>query len=203
MEPTENSSTLGVSSLFSRDHFINKQLSVMHEFYLVGNIKQPAEYLEWFEIIRNASENDVIKIHINSYGGDLFTAIQMMRVLNDCAGTVITSVEGACMSAATMIFLNADAFEVSPHSMFMFHNYSGGAFGKGGEMFEQLAHERVWSEKMMKDVYSDFLKKKEIESIMKNSDIWMDGDEVISRLTKKSKKVKEADNTSLQEMQTN
>ena len=112
-----------------------------------------------------------------------------MRALNETEATVAVSVEGACMSAATVVFLNADLFEVSEHSMFMFHNYSGGTFGKGGEMLDQLKHERAWSEKLLNDIYSDFLTDKEIMSMLDNKDLWMDGDEVIKRLQKKAKKV--------------
>jgi ATP-dependent protease ClpP protease subunit len=173
-----------------KDYFSDRSLARVHSFYLSGTITSADDYIDWFDIIRSAGENDVIKIHINSYGGDLFTAIQMMRVLGECQGTVVVSVEGACMSAATMIFMHADAFEVSPHSMFMFHNYSGGTFGKGGEMLDQLQHERAWSEKLLRDIYSDFLDEKEIESMLNNKDIWMDGDEVVKRLEKKAKKVR-------------
>ena len=95
------------------------------------------------------------------------------------------SVEGVCASAATMIFLCGDSFEVSEHSMFMFHNYSSGVFGKGGEMFDQLKHEREWSAKLLKEVYKDFLTETEINSILDNKDIWMDGEEVIKRLNVK------------------
>jgi len=173
-----------------KDYFTDRSLARVHSFYLSGTITSADDYIEWFDVIRSCGENDVVRVHINSYGGDLFTAIQMMRVLGECSGTVVVSVEGACMSAATMIFLTADAFEVSPHSMFMFHNYSGGTFGKGGEMLDQLQHERVWSEKLLRDIYSEFLTEKEIESILNNKDIWMDGDEVIKRLEKKAKKLK-------------
>jgi ATP-dependent protease ClpP protease subunit len=173
-----------------KDYFSDRSLARVHSFYLSGTITSADDYIDWFDIIRSAGENDVVKIHINSYGGDLFTAIQMMRVLGECQGTVVVSVEGACMSAATMIFMHADAFEVSPHSMFMFHNYSGGTFGKGGEMLDQLQHERAWSEKLLRDIYSDFLDEKEIESMLNNKDIWMDGDEVVKRLEKKAKKVR-------------
>jgi len=38
-------------------------------------------------------------------GGNLDTAIQFIRVLGETQAEVITSVEGSCMSAATMIFL--------------------------------------------------------------------------------------------------
>ena len=174
----------------SKDSFVDRPLAKISEYYLSGNIESPEEYTDWFDHIRNLSKNDIVRLHINSYGGDLFTAIQFMRVLQETEAQVVCSVEGACMSAATMIFLQADSFEVSAHSVFMFHNYSGGTFGKGGEMFEQLQHERTWSEKLMNEVYVDFLNPKEITAMLDNKDIWMDGDEVIKRLKSKAKKVK-------------
>jgi ATP-dependent protease ClpP protease subunit len=171
---------------------ITKQALNIHEFYVVGEIESPEEYIEWFDTIRSAGENDILKFYINSPGGDLFTAIQFMRVINESAGNIIVSVEGACMSAATLIFLCGDQYEISEHSMFMFHNYSSAVIGKGGEMFDQLAHQKTWSEKLMRDVYGDFLTEKEIISILENKDIWMDGDEVAKRLKKKIKKSEKA-----------
>jgi ATP-dependent protease ClpP protease subunit len=174
-----------------RNYFHHRPVANIHEFYLVGEIKRAEEYIDWFDIIRNAGKNDVVNIHINSYGGDLFTAIQMIRVLGECEGTVICSVEGACMSAATMVFLCADGFEVSGHSMFMFHNYSGGTIGKGGEMYDNIVHERKWSEKLLREIYNNFLTEEEIVSVLNNKDIWMDGDEVIKRLESMKEKVNE------------
>jgi hypothetical protein len=99
------------------------------------------------------------------------------------------SIEGICASAATMIMLCGNSFEISDHSMFMIHNYSGGTFGKGGEMLDQLQHERKWSEKLLREVYKDFLTDTEITSVLDNRDIWMDGDEVIKRLKARQEKV--------------
>lgn len=182
-----------MKTLFGEEQrVITKPVVHVHTYYLSGTIGSSEEYIELFEIIRNASKTDIIRLHINSYGGDLFTAIQFMRVLGETEAQTIASVEGACMSAATMIFLACDGFEVSANSMFMFHNYSGGVVGKGGEMFDQLVHERKWSEKLLKDVYTDFLTAKEFEQIMENKDIWMDGDEVIKRLKKYTKSTKKS-----------
>jgi len=167
---------------------ITKQAVNIHEFYLSGDVEGSEEYIEWFDTIRSASKNDVIKIYINSPGGDLFTAIQFMRVLTETEAQVVISVEGACMSAATLIFMCGHQYEISPHSVFMFHNYSSGMAGKGGEMFDRMAHERIWSEKLFQDVYADFLNEREIKSILDNKDLWMDSDEVIKRLKKKIKK---------------
>ena len=172
-----------------QDRYTSRAVVNIHEFYLCGNIESADEYIEWFDTIRHSGPTDVIRLFINSYGGDLFTAIQFMRVLSETDATVIVSVEGACMSAATMIFLCADQFEVSEHSMFMFHNYSGGVMGKGGEMLDQLQHERVWSEKLLRDIYEDFLTEDEIRSMLNNKDLWMDGDEIIKRLEVKKAKM--------------
>jgi ATP-dependent protease ClpP protease subunit len=176
---------IGKPKIHSNGFFPSKPIANLYEFYLTEEIDTADNYVEWFDTIRHADETDIIKIYINSIGGDLFTAIQFMRVLADTQATVIASVEGACMSAATMIFLCCNNFEVTPHSIFMFHNYSGGVFGKGGEMIDQLQHERKWSERLMKEIYKDFMNDNEIKAMLENKDIWMDGEEVVKRLNHK------------------
>ena len=176
------------AELFStKDRFINKPIGNVSDYYLSGYLNKPEDYIEWFDHIRNALSTDVIIFHINCFGGDLYTAIQFIRVMNECEATIVASIEGACMSAATMIFLQADEVEVSKHSAFMFHNYSGGTIGKGGEMIDQLTYERSWSENLLKDVYVDFLTQKEIESMLNGKDLWMNSDEVLHRLELKAK----------------
>jgi ATP-dependent protease ClpP protease subunit len=177
--------------LFQQDKYSNsfsKPVAQLHEFYLSGPVLDAEEYIDWFDCIRNASSVDTIRIYINSPGGDLYTTLQFLRVMSDTEATVVTSVEGACMSAATMIFLHGHMQEVTPHSLFMFHNYSAGTFGKGGEMYDQLQFERRWSENFMTEVYADFLTPEEIQSMLNNKDIWMDSEEVVKRLTELQKK---------------
>jgi ATP-dependent protease ClpP protease subunit len=154
----------------------------VHEYYINGGIEGPEKYTQWFHQIRNAKPTDIIKLHLNSFGGDMFTAIQFMHCFNQSSAHLHVSVEGACMSAATLLFLIADDWEISPHSMFMFHNYSSGTFGKGGEMYDSITHERKWSETLFRDVYQGFLDDDEIKSILDNKDIWMDAEEVVERL---------------------
>ena len=64
----------------------------------------------------------------------------------------------------------------------MFHNYSAGVFGKGGEMFDQLQFERAWSENFLSEVYKDFLTPEEIQSMLHNKDIWMTSEQVMARI---------------------
>lgn len=172
------------------DRVYSRPITHLHEFYLSGEIESPENYIEWFQTIRHCAQGDVIKIYINSGGGSIDTTIQFLRALNETEATVITSVEGMCASAATMIFLQGDNFEVSEHSMFMIHNYSGGFIGKGNEIHSQALFERKWSTSFMRSIYDGFLTLEEIERVIDGVDLWMDGAEVIKRLKNRGKVLK-------------
>ena len=101
------------------------------------------------------------------------------------------------MSAASMIFLQATVFEISEHSMFMIHNYSGGTIGKGGEMYDNIVYERKWSDNLLHKVYKDFLTEEEIHSVLNNKDLWLDGDEVLERIERMGAKINIDDHAKL------
>lgn len=183
---SELSNTKSISSIDSVYGYFSKPIATLHEFYLNKEILEPDVYTDWYDIIRNAREDDSVVIHINSCGGNIATALQMLRAMTECRAEITCSVEGDCMSAATMIFLQGDILEVSPHSVFMFHNYSGGIFGKGGEMYDTVIHERNWSISLLTSMYKHFLTSEEIAAILENKDIWMDSEEVVKRLTKRA-----------------
>ncbi|MGD9678082.1 MAG: ATP-dependent Clp protease proteolytic subunit [Vulcanibacillus sp.] len=169
-------------NLHSKTPIISSSLAHKYEFYLTGEIQEPEMYLEWFHTIRSANDNDVVVIYINSPGGFASTAIQFLSVLDDCDADILIQVEGECYSAATLIFMKAGVFAIAPHSQFMFHNYSGGAIGKGGEIKEKVSHQTKWSETLLKDVYKHFFNESEIQQILDGKDFWMDGEEVIKRM---------------------
>ena len=166
------------------DRIFTKHMVNIHEFYLTGEMESAENYIQWFDTIRHASQNDAIKIYINSPGGDLFTAIQFMNALRETEAQVIIVVEGLCVSAATMIFMQGDSFEIADHATMMIHNYSGGMFGKSHEIHSQSDYEKLWAKKLITDVYKDFLDKAEIDKVINGADIWLNADEVIARLKK-------------------
>jgi len=167
--------------------FASKPMATFHEFYLTGRIEEADQYIAVFDMIRHASEEDIIKIYVNSPGGDLFTALQFGRAMGDSDATIIVSVEGQCCSAATIIALAADMVELSNHCVWMCHNYSSGMTGKGHELHSQAEFERDWSIKLMKDIYDGFLSESEIQRMLNGADIWMSTDDVMERLNKRQK----------------
>jgi ATP-dependent protease ClpP protease subunit len=164
----------------------------VYDFYLTGNITDAKEYQDWNQIMRSATENDGIVIHINSNGGEIFTAIQLMRSMADSNATICASVEGMCMSAATLLFLCADVVEVSEHSHFMFHTYSSGNWGKGSEQLQGVMADDKWAKHLFNQVYKAFLKPQEIKDLIDGKDLWMNPAEVNKRLAARNVSVKRA-----------
>lgn len=167
----------------------NRPTGQILDFYLNSTIGNPEEYAEWNQILRSSGEQDVVYLHINCYGGQALTAVQLMRAISESRATVVASVEGACMSAATFLFLMADVCEISDHSIFMFHNFSGGTIGKGNEMMAQVHHNDKWARELMGSIYKDFFSEEEIESILEGKDYWLAPDEVTERLGKRNAKL--------------
>ena len=180
--------------------FASKPMATFHEFYLTGRIEEADEYISVFDMIRHASEEDVIKIYVNSPGGDLFTALQFGRAMGDSDATIIVSVEGQCCSAATIIALAADMVELSNHCVWMCHNYSSGMIGKGHELHSQAEFERDWSIKLMKDIYDGFLSESEIQRMLNGADLWMGADDVMRRLEQRHNKMKRKAKKTMQEI---
>ena len=180
--------------------FASKPMATFHEFYLTGRIEEADEYISVFDMIRHASEEDIIKIYVNSPGGDLFTALQFGRAMGDSDATIIVSVEGQCCSAATIIALAADMVELSNHCVWMCHNYSSGMIGKGHELHSQAEFERDWSIKLMKDIYDGFLSESEIQRMLNGADLWMGADDVMRRLEQRHNKMKRKAKKTMQEI---
>ena len=162
----------------------------IYDLYLTGNIGPATDYQDWNQMMRAAGENDVVYIHINSNGGEIFSAIQLMRTMQETQATVVASVEGMCMSAATLIFLTADVCEISEHSHFMFHTYSSGNWGKGSEQLAGVMADDKWARHLFNTVYKGFLTTQEIKDMIDGKDFWMNPAEVNKRLLDRNKKLK-------------
>ena len=173
----------------------------VYHFYLVNEIESPSNYIELLNTLKFAEPHDTILIYINCSGGDLYTTIQIIGAINKCRGTVITSLDGAAFSAASMIFLSGHAHLVTPHSSLMIHNYSGFLNGKGHEMSSQIKFTEKFFESFIKEIYGKFLNEAEIKDVLDGKDIWLNSEEVSRRL--KNKLVKEKNNSKLKKQSKN
>ena len=153
-----------------------------HRLHLKGPVTDPEHYVEWVELIRDAGEHDTIEFHINSPGGNVYSAIELIHAFAETDAHIHVVLTGIVASAGTILMTVGDSFEINPWTTFMFHNYSGGTIGKGNEMAIKMDYEREWSKMFMHDVYEGLLSTDEIDQLLDGRDFWLSAQDVGERL---------------------
>lgn len=154
------------------------------DYFLSETIENKSDYYDFLRAVNATSQYDEIHIHINNYGGDLDAAIQMYHSLVRSGAKIVIYIEGACMSAATVVMMTADEIEFCPWSSIMIHAYSGGDIGKYQEIQSASQFHKEWFSNFMNDVYGDFLTKKELAQVLGGKDLWLNADDAMNRFKK-------------------
>jgi ATP-dependent protease ClpP protease subunit len=155
---------------------------VRFDYYMVGALGDPEEYLDLCHALRACTPSDEFFIRFNCPGGQVRTGNQIINALKECPGTTIGFIEADCGSMATFVFLACDTWGVSPYAEWFGHTVSSGSWGKECETFEASQFLRKQTHKRVQEEYSSFLFPEEIESLLKGSDIYLNADEIMERL---------------------
>ena len=151
-------------------------------FYISGLIEHAALYNDLFYTLRSASDTDLVYLHLNTTGGDFDTGLQIINNMRASAAHVVTVLEARAYSMGAFLFLAGDELLVHDNCQLLFHSYSGFFTGKGSEQQAQAAAVANWFAKFMERSCQPFLTQREIKSILKGTDVWMDSDEIRRRL---------------------
>jgi ATP-dependent protease ClpP protease subunit len=120
-----------------------------------------------------------IRISIMSDGGDIFSGLNMMNVLERSRVKVITIAQGACCSAATFVFLGGSERRIGKNAYLLIHQLTTEFWGN----FHDLRNEMKTSEKFMKMLKKMYMSKtaipeKKFKRLMKK-DIYLSPDKCI------------------------
>lgn len=152
------------------------------DFFLTEEIVSIEDYIDFLRECNDAHENDIIRVHINCYGGDVNVALNIYDVLKATEANVEADIEGMCASAATMIMLAANTWRVYPHCCVMIHAWTSWTYGKWNELKDSYKfNEDVW-EPQFRDIYKNFLTEKEIQQCLDGKDFWFSCEETSKRL---------------------
>ena len=151
-------------------------------FYISGEIEEPRHYTEMVHQIRAALPNEAIHIHLNTPGGRIDSGVQIINAIKASQGHVVTHLEGEVCSMGAVLFLAGDEMVVYDNCLMMFHNYSGGSFGKGHELKASVDAADRWYTTLLADICLPFLSEDELDRIIKGEDLWMQSNEIGPRL---------------------
>lgn len=153
-----------------------------YHFNLMGHIGEPENYTDLLNTLRSANSGDKVFIHINSPGGWVSTAVQIVNTMKNSEATVYGIVESEAASAATIIFLACDVWMVEDDTICMFHQYTGGGWNEGHKLKAQIAAMDNWISELNRKYYKDFLTDEELDDMMQGKDFWFTAEQMRERL---------------------
>ena len=137
-----------------------------------------------FNELKSAKENDVLEFMIDSGGGFVNEGMQFYNIMQEkFHGRTVAYLDNKGYSMGAMLFSMADKRVIYPYSDFMYHNYAGGAVGKGGEIKARLEHTSKKLEAFFHDIIvkQGFLTDDEYQQMLVGQDYWMGAKELCKR----------------------
>ncbi|QDP60463.1 MAG: putative capsid assembly protease C [Prokaryotic dsDNA virus sp.] len=172
----------GGNALMPRAFVASEITSKVYEYYLDYLLEDFDMARPLCTLLRGAEEHDTVIIRINSGGGRFDIAAQIMNAIRECKGGVVGVIEQECASAATMIFLTCNQWQVQPYGEMMIHNASYGTMGKSHEVASRVKHTESMFREVVKEVYEGFLTEEEIELVLEGKDYHFTQKEILDRL---------------------
>ncbi len=184
--------TLFIKEIADKYNLINKEKNLYeiipkHKIYIVyiDAFKEFKKGLHSvFNELRNASSRDILEFRISSYGGLILEGQQFYNLIQEVFNDrVVAYLDNHGYSMGALLFCMAKKRVIYPYSNIMFHNYSGGVFGKGQEIESQVKYFSKVLKKFFKDIIvkQGFLTKKEFNEMMLGKDFWLDTKEMCKR----------------------
>jgi ATP-dependent protease ClpP protease subunit len=163
-------------------YFEKQQVSCCITVFIDEAVKAPSYYRSVVNRILNTHEGDVIEFEINSGGGQRDGLVQLLSALDRTDANSIAYLNGSVHSAASMLALSCNEVYVSENANMLCHGVSYGVGGKGSDIYNNVIHEQKISKELFQRVYKNFLSPDEIQSCMDGKEIWLDANEIKSRL---------------------
>ena len=123
--------------------------------------------------IKYACEAPPIELHINSYGGSLFSAFAAVDTLSQLQTPVHSYIDGSVSSAATLISCAATKRYMSKNSYMLIHQLSSSVWGKFEEIKDEMENLELLMDNV-KRIYTLYtsIPKRELDKILKR-DLWL------------------------------
>jgi len=165
------------------DDYVPQKSTGRHtDVYLLDQIDAPSVYGKLYADLLNADKGDTFTLHINNGGGYVDSGFMIVDALQKTKAVVTAKLTGTVASISTIITLSCHKVEVGPHLSWLSHNYSGGVQGKGGEMKAQMDFMSRELASSFREIHKGFFTEEEMTSIIDDSDMWLNSQEVQDRL---------------------
>ena len=184
--------TLYIESIPEEKKIIDKEKSI---YKIIPKHRRYRVYLgKFFELkkglhsvfngLREASSKDYLELMINSGGGLVNEGQQFYNLIQEkFYKRTVSYLDNKGYSMGALLFCMAEKRVIYAYSDLMFHTYSHGSHGKGGEVKTHVEHTSKKLEQFFYNliVKQGFLSDEEFEQMIIGQDYWMGAKELCKR----------------------
>lgn len=153
-------------------------------YYLLGEVVETEKYLDLIQYIDSMDAEDTLHLKINSEGGDVTTGIAIIQSMRTTGGFIVTEQMSIAGSISALMLMAGDSIVINDFGVTLFHTYSITVGGKRHELNALMAAENVRYKRAIKDLCSAVLTKRELKNIENGMDVWIQADDMNTRLHK-------------------
>lgn len=159
------------------------QAQTTHQYTVMIDeaIGEASYYRNVVQMLLQATEDDVVILHINSPGGLLSGAQTIIEALKATEAHTVALLVGSCSSAASLISMHCMDVVVTDSAESLIHPPRGGSFGKVTDMHSGSQHFLKVSNRMFKDAYEGFLSEDELKEVIAGREMFLDADDLRQR----------------------
>lgn len=168
-EPT--TPTTEETDVSSEDFVITtrKEEVIHYDITLNESVDLAFKYEKIFATLRDLPHNvGSVNLYLANYGGYIQGLVPLYNAIHDCVVPVNVIVTSNSYSCGALLALAGATLTMRPNTQLMFHNYSGGEYGKGKELIDaaQASQKNIYeafhymaypflSKEEIKDLYHD------------------------------------------------
>ncbi len=137
-----------------------------------------------FNELRKADDEDTLELRISSGGGSVLEGQQFFNIIIEkFRERTTTYLDNHGYSMGALLFCMSHKRVIYPYSDIMFHDYSQGVYGKGGNVQSKVKHSAQSLKNFFHDLIVDrnFLSEEEFQHMLLGHDFWMDAEEMCKR----------------------
>lgn len=169
-------------NIFSKEVVSNHYLITLND-----EIGAASQYSELIALLKFANENDIVEIEINNNGGSVDTALQIKNAISECKANVITCLNVAAHSAASVVMLAGHSYKIGKYASMVIHEGFSGLQGKPSDIRKHIDFYNRQLDRIVTEVYSEILTEEEIKQVLNGLELILDDTELMKRLNNRPK----------------
>lgn len=177
-----------ISNKDNKDDFINSNQIYFYDdvtkqsiYNLNKSLDAVTKNLLSISLAYNLKETPVIELYIDSYGGELSTALNSADRIKNNKIPVHSYVEGVAASAATLLSVVAHKRYMRKNSMMMIHQLSSEIWGNFAAIKDEVGNLELLMD-ILKKIYLEHTKftKEELDNLLKH-DIYLNAEQCLEK----------------------